>query len=1328
MSLARTNRHALLAIALAAAVLAPVGPRTVGAETGDIDRTPLLIADIGDFTNTASIRQLTPFGGDTYFHADDGIHGTELWRYDHDSEKAELVKDIWPGTTGSVFRPPHVVGGLMYFNADDGVHGRELWRTDGTEGGTKMVADIRDGPNGSDPEELVSIDGTVFFTADDGKTGQELWSSDKFGTRQIADVDSMGSSGVRNLAVVEAGAVAELYFTASRADTGTEPWSWDGSALHSREIVPGAAGSSPGLLVADGADLYLRANGQLNWFKDATDPTSTGKAIADVIGSPSQMLPSNGDLFVQTGGGFGGPARAFAVEGDTVVEPASGSSLQFGAVAGDRLVFQMNGGDGAGREPWLTDGTIIGTKRIADLVPGPDGSSSTSFTVDTAGKFVLLWSAESNGANPRTVVLELSNGAVTTITDEFGPSRAIGIGVSEWLVTSGQLWRTDGEAGSIEIAAEINQTTGGSSPGHMATLNDDLAIFAASSNDGQLVRYDAKTQQTAPLSDLRIESTAPLGVGAALFTSCGSTLCELWRTDGTLDGTTLVRDFGAGYNDLELFATSTDAFLVADDELWWSDGTVAGTTLLVVGDSLRSPAVVGELLFFRNTDAEGAEPWVSDGTVAGTQRLDDLVPGPDDSFPASFLDRNGTAVFRADGRLFTSDGTTAGTTQIAVPTGGDIQIGVHDGEIIASFANADGNVAFWIHAGTTWSQVVDEAGESALLASADLGETVDVRGTAMFPVGLIGKSDFVIGSIDGGTLSTTSLDERSHSPKEFISHNGNLYIAASVLGVSENAAELWIIDRNGPRLLLRADDQEGRLAETSLLGVVGDTIVASARTLREGTEPHAIDGRADVAARPTNVTAVAGDASAVVSWTAPVDDGGTDISGYTVTTSPGGATCSTTSARTCTVAGLTNDTPHTFTVVATTAGGDSTPSTPSATVTPTSPIVLDEPTTPDSAPDIVSLTPARVLDSRPGESTSDGVSELGRRIAAGEIVEVVIAGRAGVDDDALAAVLNLTAVNPDSRGFFTMYPCGERPLASSLNATAAGAVVGNEVVAKLSENGSVCVYASTGTHLTADVVGFAPVTSAMVSLDPARFFETRAGEVTFDRMSEPGAPLTGGNEITIPIAGRGDVPDDAAAVIMNVTAINPIGRGFLTLHPCGDRPLASSLNFSGAGAVAGNEVISKLSDGGAVCVHASATTELTIDVVGYAPEGSGITPLAPARFFESRPGEVAIDAAGQQGARLAAESETIVQISGRGGVPDEATAAVMNLTAINPSGRGFLTMYPCGDRPLASSLNHDAPGVVAGNEVVAKLSPEGAVCNYSFTNTHLTIDVVGYVT
>src|SRR5690606_36961137 len=74
---------------------------------------------------------------------------------------------------------------------------------------------------------------------------------------------------------------------------------------------------------------------------------------------------------------------------------------------------------------------------------------------------------------------------------------------------------------------------------------------------------------------------------------------------------------------------------------------------------------------------------------------------------------------------------------------------------------------------------------------------------------------------------------------------------------------------------------------------------------------------------PVGVSAIADAGQAFVEWSEPADDGRSPITGYTVTGTPGGACSVGPTARKCTVTGLTNGTPYTFTVTASNVVGPS---------------------------------------------------------------------------------------------------------------------------------------------------------------------------------------------------------------------------------------------------------------------------------------------------------------------------------------------------------------------------------------------------------------------
>jgi len=120
-----------------------------------------------------------------------------------------------------------------------------------------------------------------------------------------------------------------------------------------------------------------------------------------------------------------------------------------------------------------------------------------------------------------------------------------------------------------------------------------------------------------------------------------------------------------------------------------------------------------------------------------------------------------------------------------------------------------------------------------------------------------------------------------------------------------------------------------------------------------------------------------------------------------------------------------------------------------------------------------------------------------------------------------------------------------------------------------------------------------------------------------------------------------------------------------------------------------------------------------------------ITSIAPARFLDTRSLGIKVGAIDGTG------TEYDLTIAGTNGVPSSGVAAVaMNVTVVNgeaTTAGGYVTVYPCGTRPNSSNLNF-INGQTVSNAVVAPLSATGHVCFYVYGKAHLLTDISGYFT
>ena len=276
---------------------------------------------------------------------------------------------------------------------------------------------------------------------------------------------------------------------------------------------------------------------------------------------------------------------------------------------------------------------------------------------------------------------------------------------------------------------------------------------------------------------------------------------------------------------------------------------------------------------------------------------------------------------------------------------------------------------------------------------------------------------------------------------------------------------------------------------------------------------------------------------------------------------------------------------------------------------------------------------------------------------------------------------------------------------------------------------SVAVAVAVGEQPTSRVDG--AVAPPVVPLVPARLLETRPGNPTVDGRARGGGPVPAGTVREVVVAGRGQVPVDADAALLNVTAVFPAAPGFLTVFPCGDRrpDPASHVNYF-PGGVYPNAVLAEIGTGGRVCVFTLATTDILIDVNGYVPSSGGLVPVTPARVAETRrgPSDRTFDGRFQGQGPIAAGDTFAVTVAGRGEVPPDAEAVLLNVTSVFPESPGYLTVFPCGEpRPDPASNVNYFPGGVYPNAVLAKVGVGGQICVFTLATTDVLVDVSGFV-
>jgi ELWxxDGT repeat protein len=635
------------------------------------DGTPagtVLVKDLPPAANASSSpSELTVSNGKLFFSATDGL-GTELWVSDGTTDGTTVVTNLPPSS--QPLDDLTDLNGLLLFRNSRGV-----WRSDGTAAGTVLfMSPVGSGAGDLPPLQraMARVGDTVYVAAANaGATTLRTTDGTGIGTRTVAQIPASPVTWMQ-----EAG--GRLIFIA-----GGDLWTSDGTAdgtVPVKDFTTDTAARQPDLVaVAPDGAVYLHANdgaGRGLWRSDLTHGGTVLLRRHDAgtaSSAPSRFTPVGNSVYFEAQDGVHGrelwktdgtPGGTYLVR-DFMPGPVSSSPRQWGAVNG-RLLFNVDVPFGS-TETWSTDGTPEGTLRFPvqqSTVLTTAEMGNALYWLDTIG----LW--KSDGTPSGTAMfLQNQTGASSDLV-------AVGTNLYFSDVRSGNqhyLYRSDGTAGgTVELAAlpEVAEKIVPFRDGlllvlpNRTTRQEDLYLWRPDDGPGALtlVKSDATDSRSADTYNMAVS-------GGLMYFEAFDEVAgyELWKSDGTPEGTVLVKDLfpGAGRSEINNLTDFNGRVLFTARSptpgrsytLWSSDGTGAGTHpfLDASGNELDHVTTLvkssGAVYFPARTAATGMELWKSDGTAAGTIPLADIRPGALGSWPWNLTAGAGFVYFSAADHL-----------------------------------------------------------------------------------------------------------------------------------------------------------------------------------------------------------------------------------------------------------------------------------------------------------------------------------------------------------------------------------------------------------------------------------------------------------------------------------------------------------------------------------------------------------------------------------------------------------------------------------------------------------------------------------------------------
>ncbi len=237
--------------------------------------------------------------------------------------------------------------------------------------------------------------------------------------------------------------------------------------------------------------------------------------------------------------------------------------------------------------------------------------------------------------------------------------------------------------------------------------------------------------------------------------------------------------------------------------------------------------------------------------------------------------------------------------------------------------------------------------------------------------------------------------------------------------------------------------------------------------------------------------------------------------------------------------------------------------------------------------------------------------------------------------------------------------------------------------------------------------------AALVFTDPTRILDTATGIGVTPHRTQPGETVHLA-VVEADVDGRPTgVPAVAVAVMLQLTARDADGPGFVTAWSCQGEPPATSVLNVAPDSPRANLAVVDLDGNGDLCLFSSAAVDLTADVVAWIPAGAAFDASAPRRAYDSR-----------SDGPLVAGRPRPVALAGFVPVAGGAGAAVISVTGVAGGEDGLLAVHSCRSEAGSSSLPLVKAEAVAATLIVPV--DDGSICLTASVKTDVVVDVAAW--